>query len=386
MFPVSAPPIENGYVTVRKGEVIALGDGPPAATSIDLGDVALIPALINAHTHLEFSQLEAPLGEKGNSLVDWIRLVVAQRREQATGTSSREEQVTAAVRQGLAECEQAGVAAIGEIATLPWTASAFPTSDVRCRLFYEQIGLTRARAQQCLAAAEQWLADFEDSWWTAKSLSPHAPYTVHPELLRSLCKVAKETRTPLAMHLAESPEELMLLNSGTGPFVELLEELGAWDPAAIPLGSSPLDYLRILSQSERALVIHGNFLSAEELDYVAGHCQQLSIVYCPRTFHFFHDARYPLSDMLGRGIRVALGTDSRASNPDLDMLAEMRFAAERHAEIAPSEILKMTTLHGAMALGYHDLGEIAVGKPARFHQVPITTRRVNDPHQLLLEP
>ena len=385
VFPVSGPPIENGCVTVVDGKIVEVGRASTSANAIDLGDVALIPSLINAHTHLEFSQLEKPLGQQGNSLVDWIRLVVAERREQAAGTTSRQERVTAAVRQGLAECEQAGVAAVGEIATLPWAAESFPTSRVRCRLFYEQIGLSRARAQQCLVDSRRWLADFDDSPMMAKSLSPHAPYTVHPLLLTSLCELSKELRIPLAMHLAESPEELMLLNSGSGPFKELLQELGAWDAEAISPGSRPLDYLQMLSRAERALVIHGNFLSGEELDFIAGCRQQLSVVYCPRTFHFFHDADYPLGDMLARGMVVAMGTDSRASNPDLDMLAEMRFAAQRHAEVAPSDILKIATKHGATALGYHDLGEIAVGKPAHFQKVPIETRRVDDPHRLLFE-
>ena len=385
MFPVSAPPIENGCVTVVDGRVDGVSQASPTSTTIDLGDVALIPAFVNAHTHLEFSELETPLGEPGNSLVDWIRLVVANRREQALGAASRAERVTAAVNRGLVESEQAGVAAIGEIATLPWEASTFPQSRVRCRLFYEQIGLPRTRVQQCLDGARQWLTDFVDSPLAVKSLSPHAPYTVHPELLAGLCELSKTMRIPLAMHLAESPEELLLLKNGTGPFKELLQELDAWDEQAMPRDSQPLDYLQMLARADRALVVHGNFLSAAELDYVAGCGRQMTIAYCPRTFHFFHDATYPLGEMLGRGIKVAIGTDSRASNPDLDMLAEMRFAARQHAEIAPSKILEMATRNGADALGYDDLGEIAVGKAASFHTVPIGMRCVDDPHVLLFE-
>src|SRR5690606_12357758 len=88
---------------------------------------------------------------------------------------------------------------------------------------------------------------------------------------------------PVAMHIAESPDELELLRAARGPFRDLLEELGAWRDAMHPPGRRPLDYLHRLSAAPRGLVIHGNYLDAEETDYLAAHADQMAVVYCPRT-------------------------------------------------------------------------------------------------------
>ncbi len=125
------------------------------------------------------------------------------------------------------------------------------------------------------------------------------------------------------MHLAESPEELRLLSHGDGPFRDLLADRSMWDESAIPAGTRPLDYLRMLAAAPKALVVHGNYLSAEELQFLATHAASMSLVYCPRTHGFFEHSPYPLRQALDLGVRVAIGTDSRASNPDLSLLAEL---------------------------------------------------------------
>jgi cytosine/adenosine deaminase-related metal-dependent hydrolase len=203
-------------------------------------------------------------------------------------------------------------------------------------------------------------------------VSPHAPYTVSPELLGKLVELARARSMPVAMHLAESAEELELLADGAGPFRDLLDARSMWDPAAIPAGSSPFDYLQVLARAPRCLVVHGNYLVSEDHEFLAAHADRMTVIYCPRTHAYFQHPRYPLAAMVAAGVWVALGTDSRASNPDLSVLAEFRQAARTHSEVPAEKVLAMATLNGAAALGCErDCGSITPGKLANLVAVPM---------------
>jgi cytosine/adenosine deaminase-related metal-dependent hydrolase len=153
----------------------------------------------------------------------------------------------------------------------------------------------------------------------------------------------------------------------------------------MPTGARPLDYLETLQNAHRALVIHGNFLTSEEIEFIGARRDRMSVVYCPRTHAYFRRWLYPLAEMLRAGVRIAVGTDSRASNPDLSILAELRHIASRTPRPGPAEILKLGTLAAAEALGIDaDYGSIAVGKRAQFVALPIIERR-RDPCRQVLE-
>jgi cytosine/adenosine deaminase-related metal-dependent hydrolase len=202
--------------------------------------------------------------------------------------------------------------------------------------------------------------------------------------LKSLIELASNENWPVAMHLAESTDELELLHAGTGPFQQLLEERSMWDAEAIPRGSRPMDYLRMLAEAPRALVIHGNYLDEDERAFLAANTDRMSLVYCPRTHAYFDHPPYPLRELLAGGVRVALGTDSRASNPDLDLLAEMRYVARRFPAVARDAILRMGTLNGAEALGRAaEIGSITPGKAANLIAVPLPAGEQGQPQDLL---
>jgi cytosine/adenosine deaminase-related metal-dependent hydrolase len=205
--------------------------------------------------------------------------------------------------------------------------------------------------------------------------------------LQKLVAMARENRLPMAMHLAESREELQLLRDGTGPFKMLLEERSMWDEGAIPLKSRPIDYLRMLADAPRALIIHGNYLDQEELEFIGAHRGEMSLVFCPRTHAYFFHSAYPLGQALAAGVRVALGTDSRASNPDLSLLSEMRHVARMHPHVPAEEVLRMGTLNGADALGssYRREGAIGRGRRANLVAIPITSKLFATPDEILTE-
>lgn len=383
-FPVIGAPIENALVTIsgeRIVDVSAIGTHTETAGATDLGDVAIVPGLVNAHTHLEFSHLAAPLGRRGQSFPDWIREVVAWRR----GGAPLGEQRPVAV--GLAESAEAGTTTLGEIATGLWSAAHFHDAPVDATVFYELIGLDRARIEPNLAAACEHLVRGREvaapNAWRA-GLSPHAPYTVHPQLFARLVTLSAAESVPLAFHLAESREELELLRSGAGAFVPLLSELGAWHAGAISRGTRPLDYLKLLTRAHRALVIHGNYLVDEEIDLLAQHSDRLALVYCARTHAYFDHERYPLEQCLVARVTMALGTDSRASNPDLSLWEEMRFIAQAYPAVAPAQVLDLGTQGGAAALGLEsDRGTLAARKRADLAIVSLAAASTNDPYERL---
>jgi cytosine/adenosine deaminase-related metal-dependent hydrolase len=250
--------------------------------------------------------------------------------------------------------------------------------------FLELLGRAEERVQPLMDLAKSHISAARAAANVYPGLSPHATYSIHPQLLRQACALSAAEQFPVAMHVAESRQELKLLANHVGPLVDLLAKLGAWIPSAIPPGARPLDFLETLQNAHRALVIHGNFLTTEEIEFIGARRDRMSVVYCPRTHAYFRRWLYPLAEMLRAGVRLAVGTDSRASNPDLSVLAELRQIARGLPRHDPAEILKMGTLSAAEALGIDaEYGSISVGKRAAFAVVPILERRYDPVEQVL---
>ena len=398
VVPVSRPPIADGVVQLVGPRIAAVGRSAAGTAVHDLGDVALLPGLINAHTHLEFSSLTAPLGRPGIGLADWIREVLAWRGRQ-------EESPDIAIARGLRECVRHGTTALGNIVTDRSATAGCRNAPSDVTLFFEAMALPAARIDEAIDQMCRTLDQQEREHSARQSarrrrhsgkelanapsarsgISPHAPYTVHPELLRRLVELANARRLPLAFHLAESREELRLLRTGGGPLRGLLEERDAWDATAVPLGTRPLDYLNQLGRARRVLIIHGNYLDDEELGYLAARADRMSLVYCPRTHAFFHHDPYLLARALALGVDVVLGTDGRASNPDLSLLEEMRYVARHHPTLTPETVVQMGTQRAARALGRgRRTGSIAPGKLANLTAVALTDRVTSDPYAAIL--
>jgi cytosine/adenosine deaminase-related metal-dependent hydrolase len=171
---------------------------------------------------------------------------------------------------------------------------------------------------------------------------------------------------PIAMHLAETPQERELLEHQSGPFVGLLQQLGTWNPNDFGEDRQSWHYLERLSQISRGLLIHGNYLTDKELDWISQQAG-LHVVYCPRTHRFFEHASYPLQAMLDRSINVAVGTDSRASNPNLNLFEELKFLSTQFSQLDPMQVLRLGTLNGASALGMEQrYGTLEKGKSSRL--------------------
>ena len=396
VFPVSGSPLKNAIVEVTRGRISAVYPGPGTGSTgvsvCDLGNAAIIPGLVNAHTHLELSDVPVPLSPS-LPFTAWLKEVMGHRRRRATetlanaagGNSSSD---LTAVAKGTAESCSWGTTTIGNIAGSESDLESSVGGGPRAVEFIEILGLGSERTEQQLQRGREYLKcnlPF-GSTNVIRGISPHAPYSVHPDLFRRLVDLAVAERIPLAMHLAETREELQLLADGTGDFVPFLEGLHVWRPDAIPLGTKPLDYLRELARVDTALAIHGNYLAHDEIDFLAAH-PHVSVVYCPRTHAFFRHAAHPWRMLLTKGVNVALGTDSRASNPDLSVWNELLFLRRLAPDFNPSGLLKMGTWNGALALGLgHETGTLEVGKSADLAIVDFVGGESTDPYELLFNP
>jgi cytosine/adenosine deaminase-related metal-dependent hydrolase len=392
VFTAEGPPLRNAVVVIDGSRMAAVerarqGD----AMSVDLGNAAILPGLVNAHTHLEFSDLVTPLGTSGMPFTDWIRLVVAHRRSRSDDDRHR------AIAAGLKESSRSGVTCIGEISTgfaRPEDDFGQPGGAQRSKLaradctpglidFREILCIKRERIEAGVARAREHVARTEQG---DVGISPHAPYSVHPDLLHKLAELSAAAAVPLAMHLAESSEEMELLESGGGPIREMLIGFDAWSQDVFAARRCSLDYLQILAKADRALVIHGNYLADDEIAFIAERRSRMAIVYCPRTHAYFGHSEYPIAKLLDRGAVVALGTDSRASNPDLNSLAEMREIFNRHS-VDPARLVEMGTINGAKALGREqETGSITPRKRADLAIVRLADTASGDPYELLFDP
>jgi aminodeoxyfutalosine deaminase len=365
IFPVDGPPLPSGVIIVANDKIDAVVPHGQRTADVDLGNVAIIPGLVNAHTHLDLTGLRGQCPPTPY-FTQWLRGVIDHRRRQTP------EQIDADIQTGIRECIAAGTTLVGDIAANGASWPALSDSPLRALVFHELLGLSHERAKKTWLDTWQWRHGRSETSRYRRGLSPHAPYSVNSALLRA----AAWTGHPLAIHLAEAREELELLARHTGPFREFLNELGVWDPGG--LAASVEEVMRRCRRSPRILYIHGNFLAPEA--EIPSHA---TIVYCPRTHGAFGHPPHPFRDFLLRGVRVALGTDSLASNPDLSILAEMRFLHRRFPHLPADALLRMGTLWGAEALGWADeTGSITPGKSADLVVVPLPDQE-GDPHQLL---
>lgn len=345
-------PLENHWINIADGNVESVSEKPAYPLTQYLGENSeILPAVVNSHAHLELSQLESPLEVPGRSMSDWVAQLLTFRRSPVYNAAQGIQQAVS--RPELLE----STIAVADIA--PILPEGFPPL-LRLPLWLPFVELIAWRSEHA-----ETLLDKE--WATSRhtfGLSPHAPHTVCPTLLEK----AINQNVPIAMHLAETKEELQLLCHHTGPLLEMMRRADPdYDPKSVLIGKRPMDYLQLLSVAPSVLVIHGNYLDDEELRFLAVHRETMSVVYCPRSHAYFRHAPYPLQKMLDFGVRVLLGTDSLASVPDLSLVKEMQFVLKQHPAVPAEIVYRLGTLEGASALHLpREFGTIQPGSPARF--------------------
>ena len=367
VVPVSRPPIEDGVVDVRDGDITYVGpcqDAPPTdGDLVELGDALLLPGLVNAHTHLELTAFRGLLADA--PFRSWI--VSLQRAKAAVMTRER---YLDAARLGVAEGLLAGITTYADSCDSGVSLEVMRELGVRGIMYQEVFGPDPADAARSLGDLESRLERLCGLQTEVQRLgvSPHAPYTVSAELYRSVARLARERGLPMMLHAAESEAESELVAGGTGPFAEGLRRRGIEVRAH---GRSPLAYLRELGVlDERPLLAHCVQADAADVELIAA--AGASIAHCPISNARLGHGVAPVVEFRQYGIDVGLGSDSMASNDRMHLLEETRVAVlaqrqrtRRWDALSAQDGLELATLGGARALRLaHRIGSLEIGKSA----------------------
>lgn len=369
VVPVAGEVIEDGMLEVRDGRIAHVGhvDGLLSRGAVDFQDAVLCPGFINAHTHLELSALAQRVPPSAD-FTSWLMGVV---RESARHLSNPED-IRNSVRTGVRDSLRSGVVAVGDITRHPAIVRrVLAESPLTARSFGEviAIGTGRSLADERIAAA---VASAPHAENVRAGLSPHAPYSVEPHILRRCAEVAADRGLPVTIHVAEFEDETRFTKERGGIFAELLHSLGVWDEAISIAGRTPVALLQDVGLlSPRCLLAHANQVGAADAELIRR--SGASVAYCPRTHAAFGHRPHPFQDYLRAGINICLATDSLASNPSLSVLDEARFVRQLAPRIDPATLMEMITVRPARALGLEgELGTLEPGKWASFNAVGLT--------------
>ena len=388
VIPVASPPIAGGAVLVDdRGRIAAVGPQadvavPPDAERVELGEAALLPGLVNSHSHPELAGLRGLLEDL--PFREWIPALNRAKRAAAL----TDEEYGAAARWTCAESLAAGITAMGATEDSGAALDALVESGLRGVVFREVFG---PAPEQALPAIRDLAAKVEamrarETELVRVGVSPHAPYTVSDDLYREVARFARAESLSVACHAAEAQVEEELIRAGTGSFAEGLRARGIDTP---PRGRSTIALLETHGILElRPLLIHCVRVDAEDIARIAAH--GAAVAHCPIANARLGHGIAPVPEMIDAGVTVGLGSDSVASNNRIDVLEEARLAQilqrarAQSADVLSSErLLRMATIEGARALRLDDrIGTLEPGKDADLCAVSLAgvhTRPVHEP-------
>jgi cytosine/adenosine deaminase-related metal-dependent hydrolase len=378
VLPISEPPIANGRVEIENGRIVGVGPRTRAHSTPSSG-IAILPGLVNAHTHLELSYLHERI-PSAPSFGQWVSAVMKARSLYADPADPT---IVESARASIAAALAAGTVLFGDISNTLVTVPLLRERGVAAQVFHELTGFTEqdpeARVREARARA-----DAAAGGDIRVSVAPHAPYSVSADLFRAIrADLDAHADAVSSVHLGETPEEIELLQHGRGAIRQVLENLGRWPADWRPPGVGPVDYLAELGVLDsRMLAVHG--VQFEDHDLRRLRDLGVTVVSCPRSNVYVGVGSPPLAAFYAAGLDVAFGTDSLASAPDLNLFAELQEARRIAPSVSARRLLESATATGARALGFGaELGTIEPGKRARLIAVDVPDE-VRDVEEYLL--
>jgi aminodeoxyfutalosine deaminase len=372
-------PIENGAVAVSENQIADVGEFDEIRTRnageiIDLGEQALLPGLINAHCHLDYTCLRGKIPPR-RSFTDWIRAINAEKAKLSP------DDYVASINEGFAEVKRFGTTTIANLTAFPelipqihapirqwWFAELI---DIRAP---EQANKLIDRAMKSLGGARS-----PGALW---GLAPHALFTASKDLYRRCEEIARRQNVLLTTHLAESREEMQMFHDKSGPLYEFIKSIGRpmddcgnKTPLGLFVDARPSTFLgtglgRAVPQS---IVVHLNELTESDFELLERSNSTFHVVHCPRSHNYFAHSRFAFERLRALRFNICLGTDSLASNENLSLFAEMRAFQKTFPSVSPKEILEMTTVNPACALRQESaLGQIIRSAHADLLAVPLS--------------
>lgn len=383
VLPMSSPPLERGAVRVDGGKVVAVGRATdlqplPGEEVRDLGASTLLPGLINAHCHLDYTKFKGAIAPK-SSFTEWIKNINALRR------SFNSEDYLESIAEGFQLLAQNGTTTVANIESMPELLPQLPVPPLRTWWFLELIDVrTRIDQDETLLGAMSFF-EHHPEWLGGFGLSPHAPYTASVDLYRLARTCGEKYGMLCTTHIAESVEEHEMFSHAKGALHDFMASLGR-DNSDCGHGSALSHLVEHGVIGKNCIIAHLNYL--QDYDYELLASTGASVVHCPKCHTYFGHAPFPLKALREYGINVCLGTDSLASNNSLDLRSEMREVQEFH-DLSNQDVVEMATLHGARALGMAGkLGQISPGSVADLVAFPHETDKASpnlDPYHRVVQ-
>jgi cytosine/adenosine deaminase-related metal-dependent hydrolase len=361
-------PIENGAVAVSGNRIVDVGrfddvKARNAGNAVDLGEKALLPGLINAHCHLDYTCLRGKIPPQ-KSFTDWIRAINAEKSELSA------KDYVASINDGFEEAKRFGTTTIANLTAFPELVAQIQP-PIRTWWFAELIDIRAPeRADKLVDAAIEALKQNSD--W---GLAPHALFTASKNLFRRCEGIAQREHILLTTHLAESREETEMFRDASGPLYEFMKSIRrSMDDCGneTPLG------LFVGAPGGRALphwiVAHLNELTESDFQLLERSNSKFQIVHCPRSHNYLGHSPFAFDRLRSLGFNICLGTDSLASNENLSLFDEMRVFQKNFPQVSPEEIFRTVTVNPARALRQENaLGQIRPGFGADLIAVPCST-------------
>lgn len=387
VLPIITSPIENGAVVIDGNVIAAVGPRADLQTQFpgsevrDFPESAIIPGLINTHSHLELTVMRGFLETVESNFFAWLRKLTLARMAMTA------DDLIASAKCGAVEAARAGITCLGDSssAAVP-TMMAFQQVGLRGIVYQESFGPDPSLAEQNVAHLRELMTENagRQTSLVRAGISPHAPYTVSGPQLELTARLAIDEGWPLMMHAAESAAEKLFITEGRGAFAVGLQKRGIeWRAPGI----STIQYLK-QKQILAARPLLAHCINVDDADLEAIYESGASIAHCPKSNAKLRHGQAPLAKFIARGIKTGLGSDSVASNNVCDIIDEARFAtllarlsSEDQPEITATDALFAATLGGAQALSLDEqIGALTIGRQAdmaiidlsRTHQTPAT--------------
>lgn len=360
VLPVSGRPIRNGAVWSRSSRIDTVGHvddvvaaAGPRETLQRFAGCAIIPGLVNAHTHLSLTGLAGLLPARSQR--EWnAALFIALR-------AFEDDDFSACAAAGAQRCLRSGVTVVGDIALGPESLAACADAGLGGVFYWEVAGIKAEDLSGELADREFPTNPGRSSAARARwGVSPQTAHTSGPALLQAAHRVASAHLLGFALHVAESPAEMELLRFGTGSLAASAHRLA--HGFASP-GTGTVEYLLRLGVLDGTIAIHCTNISERDVVLLKRHAR--GVVLCPRSDALQGNGRAPAAALSRAGVRMAVGTESLAVAPDLDIFAEARALRQLDVTLTPARMLEIMTREGAAVLGVEEaFGTLEHGKQA----------------------
>ena len=348
------------------GSIVDVGKFPEVSARhsgqeiIDLGEQVLLPGLINAHCHLDYTCLRGKIPRQ-KSFTDWIRVINAEKSK----LSPRD--YIASINEGFAEAKQFGTTTIANLTAFPELIRQLPGPTIRTWWFAELIDVRSPNRTNELVNSAIESLKFAQNY----GLAPHALFTASEKLYQRCEQTGNDVL--LTTHLAESREEMEMFRDGSGPLYEFMENIGRdmgdcghETPLGLFVGAPDGRAL-----PKRWIIAHLNELTESDFELLEKVKTKFHVVHSPRSHDYFGHSPFQSERLRRLGFNICLGTDSLASNESLSLFAEMRAFQRSDPEISPEKIFEMVTVNPASALRQQNtLGRIRPGFRADLIAVP----------------